>query len=74
MSDGRTLARMLCGREIKIHTNFEFPPVPWRHDDWSAVTDDYDGAEDSGNRYQIGRGRTEEEAIKDLLAILEDEE
>ncbi len=30
-------------------------------------TDNYDGAEDSGNRGQIGRGPTEQAAIDDLL-------
>ena len=58
---------------VKIHTHHDRPPVPSRQYDWSAVTDDYDGAEDSGNRHQIGRGATEQEAINDLLDQLEDE-
>jgi hypothetical protein len=57
---------------IKIHTSFDYPPIPVRSMDWSAVTDDYDGAEDSGNRGQIGRGPTEEAAIADLLDQIED--
>jgi hypothetical protein len=52
---------------IKIHTYFDYPPIPVRDMDWSAVTDDYDGAEDSSTRGQIGRGATEQEAIADLL-------
>ena len=58
---------------VKIHTNFDYPPIPVRCLDWSAVTDDYDGAEDSSTRSQIGRGATEQEAINDLLDQLEDE-
>ena len=57
---------------VKIHTSHDYPPIPIRSMDWSAVTDDYDGAEDSGNRCQIGRGPTEEAAIADLLEQLED--
>ena len=34
--------------------------------------DTYDGSEDSNTRNQIGYGRTEIEAIKDLLSILEE--
>lgn len=57
---------------FRIHTSFDFPPIPVRNMDWSAVTDNYDGAEDSSTRGQIGRGATEQEAIADLLEQLED--
>lgn len=57
---------------VKIHTSFDYPPIPVRNMDWSAVTDDYDGAEDSGNRSQIGRGATEQEAIADLIEQIEE--
>lgn len=57
---------------VKVHTNFDYPPIPVRTMDWSAVSDNYDGAEDSSNRSQIGRGATEQEAIADLLEQLED--
>ena len=50
----------------KIRTSFVYPPIPDRRFDWQAVYDDYDGAEDSGNRGEIGYGRTEAEAIADL--------
>ena len=50
----------------KIRTDFWMKPIPPRQFDWSATYDDYDGAEDSGNRGQIGYGRTEAEAIADL--------
>jgi hypothetical protein len=58
---------------VKIKTNFEYPPIPIRDFDWSAIDDDtYDGAEDS--HCPIGWGRTEEEAIADLMQqILENE-
>lgn len=59
---------------FRIHTNFDYPPIPIRSMDWSAVTDNYDGAEDSSNRGQIGRGATEEEAIADLLEQIGDAE
>jgi len=58
---------------FRIHTSFDYPPIPVRNMDWSAVTDNYDGAEDSGTRGQIGRGATEQEAINDLLELLEAE-
>ena len=58
---------------MKIRTTFVYPPIPIRDFDWSATDDDtYDGAEDSGNRNQIGYGRTEQEAVADLMAILEE--
>lgn len=54
-----------------IRTHYEFPPIPDRRFDWSAIDDDtYDGAEDS--HCPIGRGRTEQEAIDDLLEQLDD--
>jgi hypothetical protein len=27
---------------VKVHTNHDYPPIPVRNMDWSAVTDDYD--------------------------------
>lgn len=57
---------------MKIKTHYDPPPIPWRSFDWSAWDDStYDGAEDSGNRHQVGHGRTEAEAIADLKNILE---
>lgn len=55
---------------VMIHTNHDYPPIPVRSADWSAVTDDYDGAPDS--HCPIGHGSTEQEAIQDLLDQLED--
>jgi len=54
----------------KIITSFVCPPIPVRHFDWSAVTEDYDGAPDAS--CPVGHGRTEEEAIADLLDQLEE--
>jgi len=50
----------------KIKTHHEYPPIPVRHFDWSAVTDNYEPGQ------PIGRGRTEEDAISDLVAQIED--
>ena len=58
---------------MKIRTSFDYPPIPVRNFDWSAIDEDtYDGAEDSSTRGQIGRGATEAEAIADLMDQLED--
>lgn len=54
----------------KIITNFVYPPIPIRNCDWSAVFDDYDGAEDSN--CPLGRGATEKEAIQALIEQIED--
>lgn len=52
---------------MTVRTNYEFPPIPSRKFDWSAVCDDtYDG-----DGSLIGWGHTEQEAIEDLLAELE---
>ena len=52
---------------MKIRVTHVFPPIPIRTMDYSATYDDYDGAEDSGNRGEIGYGRTEQDAIADLV-------
>lgn len=52
-------------QEGKILTSFDYPPIPYRGADWSAVFDGYDGAEDANDI--IGRGPTELAAIADLL-------
>jgi hypothetical protein len=52
---------------MKIKTSHIYPPIPDRRFDWSAVDDDtYDYDQ------PIGYGRTEEEAIADLLSQLEE--
>jgi hypothetical protein len=49
----------------RIITSHDYPPIPDRSMDWSAVREGYDGADDS--HCPIGRGRTEQEAIADLI-------
>ena len=53
---------------IAIRTSFDYPPIPLRSMDWSAVYDDYEG----GDGYDepagpIGHGATEAEAVLDLI-------
>jgi hypothetical protein len=51
--------------------NTGFAPAAER---FSAYDDDsYDGAEDSSNRSHVGRGATPEEAVIDLLDLLDDD-
>lgn len=45
----------------KIITSYDPKPIPMRQFDWSAMRDGYDGGD------PIGYGRTEEEAIADLI-------
>lgn len=62
---------MKTGHEIV--TSFDYPPIPDRRFDWSAVLRDYDGAPDSkGPDSFIGRGPTETAAVADLLDKLRD--
>ena len=55
-----------------IITSYDWPPIPIRFMDWSAVYDGYDGATDAGFQ-PIGHGSTEQEAIDDLIDQGEDE-
>lgn len=54
-----------------IVTHYEYPPIPIRCWDWSAVTENYDGAPDAGWQPH-GHGATEAEAIADLLEQIEE--
>ena len=49
-----------------IRTEFEYPPIPVRHFDWSAVLGGYEPGD------PIGRGGTESDAIADLMDMLEE--
>jgi hypothetical protein len=51
--------------KLRISTEFVFPPIPDRRFDWSAVDAD---TYDEGS--PIGWGRTEAEAIRDLISQL----
>jgi len=55
---------------MKIITSFEYPPIPNRNYDWSAVSDNYDGEPES----PVGWGSTEQEAINSLKIQLEEME
>ena len=56
---------------MKIKTEFWAKPIPMRQFDWSAYdADTYDGAPDSWTRGQIGYGKTEQEAIANLIDLL----
>jgi hypothetical protein len=46
-----------------IITTFEYPPIPVRHFDWSAVFEGYEPGD------PIGWGAIEAEAVIDLLSI-----
>ena len=52
---------------MKIITDHIYPPIPDRRWDWSAVTEDYEPG------HPQGFGKTESEAIGDLLDQLQDE-
>jgi hypothetical protein len=52
---------------MQIVTHYDYPPIPIRCFDWSAI--DYDTYDGPG--CPVGRGATEQEAITDLLKKLE---
>lgn len=57
---------------MKLRTTYDPKPIPTSAYDWSAVDDEtYDGAPDSGNRNQVGYGKTEAEAVADLMAFMD---
>lgn len=61
---------------IKVRTTHDYPPIPIRNMDWSAVDDDtYDvDCHQDGffSTSLVGRGATEQEAIADLLEQIEE--
>ena len=60
---------------MKIVTDFWMKPIPLRCYDWSASTDNYDCDADQDGFFSndpVGHGRTEAEAIADLLQQIED--
>lgn len=63
---------------VKITTSYDFPPIPIRDMDWSAIdSDTYDcDADQDGffSTHPIGHGRTEAEAIADLLEQIKERE
>lgn len=61
---------------MKIVTHYQFPPIPIRTLDWSAIDSNTFDADFDGERYvtkcPIGRGATEIDAIRDLLNQIEE--
>ena len=45
----------------KIITSYDYPPIPTRDYDWSAIREGYDEGD------LIGYGKTEQDAINDLV-------
>lgn len=64
---------------MNIKTNFDWPPIPTRNLDWSAIDYDtydasYEGEDECGSSWKrspSGHGATELGAVKDLLSQLE---
>jgi len=48
---------------MKIETSYDYPPIPNRNFDWSAI----DGDTYDGEGYPIGHGATEQAAVADLM-------
>jgi len=62
-------------RGIKVSTSFDYPPIPIRSMDWSAIdSNTYDASCDEDGFFSscpVGRGATEAEAVSDLLEQME---
>ncbi len=54
----------------KVNIRFVYPPIPLRQFDWCATFDN-DEPDDDGNML-AGYGKTEAEALEDLLTTYED--
>jgi hypothetical protein len=55
---------------MKVVTSYWPKPIPVRCYDWTACSDEYDGAPDAGFQ-PVGYGRTEAEAIANFYEELE---
>ena len=55
---------------MRIKTRNIYPPIPLRNFDWCAYDDETYCCPEC--RSPVGYGRTEQEAIDDLLSILEE--
>jgi hypothetical protein len=55
-----------------INTDGWVKPIPCREFDWYASLDSYDYCTETGGSSPVGTGRTEQEAIADLLERLEE--
>lgn len=74
----RRLSIIATRKEIELNTSFDYPPIPFRGHDWSAIDSntfdaDYDyNAECYVSKCPQGSGETEIEAINDLLEQIEE--
>lgn len=57
---------------INVSTSFDYPPIPIRSTDWSAVDSDTYDCDQDGSTCPIGRGATELAAIADLMKQIEE--
>jgi hypothetical protein len=73
------LVSLIATREvIHLETCFDYPPIPIRCLDWSAVDGNtydasFEGSDESGDHWKCspsGHGATEYEAIADLMEQL----
>jgi len=66
---------------IHLSTSFDYPPIPCRELDWSAIDANtydasYEGEDEDGHHWKCspcGNGETEIKAIHDLLDKLEEQ-
>jgi hypothetical protein len=58
--------KLTDGTVVRIIVTYDYPPIPDRRFDWSAVTDNYDLGSPQGT------GATRHEAMADLVDQLED--
>jgi hypothetical protein len=74
------LVSLLATREVlHLETCFDYPPIPVRSMDWSAIDGNtydasYEGEDENGHHWKCGaagHGASENEAIADLLEQLE---
>jgi hypothetical protein len=76
---GIPLSIVSIRQEIDLVTTFDYPPIPIRCLDWSAIDSNtydasFEGSDESGDHWKsgpIGHGKTENEAIQDLFDQLE---
>jgi hypothetical protein len=75
----RPLSLLATREVIDLHTSFDYPPIPFRGFDWSAIDSNiYDADYDYERGSYVsncahGHGATEQEAIEDLLDQLEEQ-
>lgn len=72
----RTLTVLPTKQVIHLATEFVYPPIPIRSNDWAAVDANTYDADFDGDSFvstsPCGRGETEQQAIDDLLDQIEE--